>query len=109
MHREQLFCHVDGFLMRADVIELSNGRYTTADLLEAERARERAQLGRADSRVGLATERALRHGMRGLTLNDGQRAVVQAVFTSGNGIDLVQAQAGTGKTYTAARDPARGR
>ena len=101
MHREQVFRHVDAFLTRADVIDLSNGRYTTTDLLEAESARERAQLGRAESRVGLATERALRRGMRGLTLNDGQRAVLEAVFTSGNGVDLVQAQAGTGKTYTA--------
>ena len=106
MHREQVFRHVDAFLARDDVIESSNGRYTTADLLEAESARERAQLGRADSRVGLATERALRRGMRGLTLNDGQHAVVEAVFTSGNGVDLVQAQAGTARRPHRARSGA---
>jgi conjugative relaxase-like TrwC/TraI family protein len=88
------------FLARADVIELAGGRWTTQDLVDAERARESAQLGRADTRTAVMSGKAVRDGTRGLGLNDGQRWVVEAIAKSGNGVDLVQAQAGTGKTTT---------
>ena len=101
MRAGEILAHVDRFLERADVIELTGGRYTTEDLLNAERAREQAQLGRIDERTGIATDRALRDGTRGVSLNDGQRAVVEAVFRSGRGVEVIESQAGTGKTFTA--------
>ena len=101
MHAGEILAHVDRFLARQDVIELAGGRYTTQDLLNAERARQQAQLGRIDERTGIATDRALRDGTRGLSLNDGQRAVVEAVFRSGRGVEIIESQAGTGKTFTA--------
>ena len=101
MHAGEILAHVDRFLERTDVIELAGGRYTTQDLLNAERARQQAQLGRIDERTGIATDRALRDGTRGLSLNDGQRAAVEAVFRSGRGVEIIESQAGTGKTFTA--------
>ena len=74
MHAGEILAHVDRFLERTDVIELAGGRYTTQDLVNAERSREQEQLGRIDERAGIATDRALRDGTRGLSLNDGQRA-----------------------------------
>lgn len=50
------------FLARADVIELAGGRWTTQDLVDAERARESAQLGRADTRQD---RRDVREGRQG--------------------------------------------
>ena len=101
MHAGEILAHVDRFLERQDVIELAGGRYTTQDLLDAERARQQAQLGRIDERAGIATDRALRDGTRGLSLNDGQRAAVEVVFRSGRGVEIIESQAGTGKTFTA--------
>ena len=101
MHAANVLDQTNHFLAREDIIHLDGDRYTSTDLLEAETAREWAQLSRADAGVGLATERALQRGTRGLGLNREQRAVVEAVFRSGNGVDIVEAQAGTGKTYTA--------
>jgi conjugative relaxase-like TrwC/TraI family protein len=102
IHAEALIGEADRFLARGDVIELLGDRYTTRDLLDAERARQTAQLGRANTRVAVAFEKALRDGVRGLTLTLEQGAVVEGVFRSGNGVDVVEAQAGTGKTYTMA-------
>lgn len=99
-HAHDLVADVDRFLTRPDVIELQAGRYTTQNLLDAERARESAQRDRRASRVAVVAPKALRDGVRGLSLNSGQQAAVEAVLTSGNGVDLIQAQAGTGKTYT---------
>ncbi|MGB0090967.1 MAG: hypothetical protein WBP81_00275 [Solirubrobacteraceae bacterium] len=77
MHAGEVLAHVDRFRERNDVIELVGRRYTTQDLLSAERARQRAQLGRIDERTGVATDRARRDGAGGLSLNDGQRGVVR--------------------------------
>lgn len=107
---EVAFEHADRFLAkhgvrvleRGDALHGSTAWYTTHDLLEAEQARERAQVGRQDERTGIASERALSKGTQGLGLNDGQQRVVEHVFRSGNGVDIVEAAAGTGKTYTAA-------
>ena len=101
MHGDEVLAHVERFLERKDVIELAGGRYTTQDLLNAERARQQAQLGRIDERTGIATDRALRDGTRGLTLHDGQCAIVEAVLRSGRGVEIIESQAGTGKTFTA--------
>ncbi len=101
IHAGEILDHVERFLERGEVIELAGGRYTTQDLLNAEGARQQAQVGRIDERTGIATDRALRNGTGGLSLNNGQRAVVEAVFRSGRGVEIIESQAGTGKTFTA--------
>ena len=77
-----------------------DGRYSTHDLIAAERARESAQLNRTDERAGIASTRGLK-AANAFSLNSGQREVVEAVFTSGNGVDVIESQAGVGKTFTA--------
>jgi conjugative relaxase-like TrwC/TraI family protein len=91
------------FAGREDVLATDRGMLTTANLV----AVERGLVGSAAGRVGegaaqlpsRTVERALTRGAR--SLNDGQAAAVRAVAASGNGVDVIEALAGTGKTYTA--------
>jgi hypothetical protein len=68
-----------------------------------ERALIDRALTRADSRVAQLNARAVSDGLgtAGWSLNAGQAAAVRAVATSGNGVDVIEALAGTGKTHTA--------
>lgn len=75
--------------------------YTSGDILAAERrilAAAGARGGRtiSASAIGLALLEA--HANTGLDLNDGQKALVQAMATSGARVQLALAPAGTGKT-----------
>ena len=101
MRATEILALTDEFLSRTDlVVELVDGRYSTHDLIAAERARESAQLNRIDERAGIASTRGLK-AANAFSLNSGQREVVEAVFTSGNGVDVIESQAGVGKTFTA--------
>jgi conjugative relaxase-like TrwC/TraI family protein len=95
--------HGDRFLARADVIGTVGATFTSTDLLACERALIDYALGRADSRVAQLDVRAVSDavGTGGWVLNAGQAAAVRAVATSGNGVDVIEALAGTGKTHTA--------
>ncbi|WP_249012224.1 MobF family relaxase [Conexibacter sp. DBS9H8] len=92
-----------GFSLRADVLPTVHGEMTTSDLVASEERLIRAAIGRA--KTGTATLDAARvdetvsRADRQLTAD--QRDVVISVATSGNGVDVVEALAGTGKTYTA--------
>jgi conjugative relaxase-like TrwC/TraI family protein len=75
--------------------------YTNADILAAERrilAAATARDGRTvtDTSIGLAMLE--QHANSGIELNDGQKALVQAMATSGARVQLALAPAGTGKT-----------
>jgi conjugative relaxase-like TrwC/TraI family protein len=93
----------DRFLARDDVLETGRDRYTTASLVECERALIDIATSGAGSGVGVldgdgvaaTLSRSERH------LNAGQDAAVRQVTRSGNGVDVIEALAGTGKTYTA--------
>jgi conjugative relaxase-like TrwC/TraI family protein len=93
-----------GFAARGDVLQTAEGRLTTADLVAAERRLIAAAVGRAHGGTAVVDERTLERALarseRALT--DEQTAAVRAVTTSGNGVDIIEALAGTGKTFTAA-------
>jgi conjugative relaxase-like TrwC/TraI family protein len=91
------------FACREDVLRTQRGTLTGSDLVECERALIAAAVERADEGTAQleehAVEDALAAGERPLTPE--QAAAVKAVTTSGNGVDVIEALAGTGKTYTA--------
>ena len=100
MRADAILSATDRFLQRDGVVELEGGRFSTTDLVAAERARERAQLDRIGERAVITPRWAMKVADE-VPLNEGQRAVLEAVFTSRNGVDVVEAEAGTGKTFTA--------
>lgn len=106
--------HGDRFLARPDLLDVTHSDeldlpdeqetlYTTAELVSTERRLIAAAIARADSGTAVVptsvVDRALAGADRPLTFE--QEAAVRDVVTSGNGVDVVEALAGTGKTYTA--------
>ncbi len=91
------------FAERPDVIRTRGGEMTTAELVAVERQLIAAAVGRADEEVGIIdpslADRAINAADRSLTAE--QAAAVHAVTGSGHGVSVIQALAGTGKTYTA--------
>ncbi len=88
------------------VVELNNGRYTTADLLEL----ERGLLDTATDRRHDSAPRVPADAVRGAlgarpTTSDEQREMVARLVASPGGVQVVLAAAGTGKTF--ALDAAR--
>ena len=87
------------FVGRADVLETASGELTSAELVACERRLIAAATGRAGSGTGRRGRadardhagRAHRRAGRGL----------RSVARSGNGVDVIEALAGTGKTYVA--------
>ena len=79
------------------------GGFTTVDLVDCERRLIAAAAGRAGDGVGVLDERMVDRAIdaAGRPLTDGQAAVVAAAASSGRGVEVVEALAGTGKTYTA--------
>lgn len=78
-------------------------RHTTTDLVDCERRLVTNATGRIDTGVAIVPDHtidtAIRHAMQ--EPSPEQAAVIRAVATSGNGVDVVEALAGTGKTFTA--------
>jgi conjugative relaxase-like TrwC/TraI family protein len=93
----------DRFVGRDDVLATSRGRLTSAELVSREAALIESATGRSgEGAAQLAAgviERAITNSDRALTSD--QAAAVRAVAGSGNGVDVIEALAGTGKTYTA--------
>jgi conjugative relaxase-like TrwC/TraI family protein len=91
------------FLERDDVIATARGRFTTAELVGCERRLTSAVLGRRAEGFCLLEEDQAARALARLDrpLNDEQAAVVDAVTHSGRGVEVIEALAGTGKTYTA--------
>ncbi len=91
------------FAERPDVIATRDGEMTTAELVAVERRLIAAAVGRAGEETGIIdrplAERAIAAADRPLTAE--QAAAVRAVTGSGHGVSVIQALAGTGKTYTA--------
>jgi len=92
-----------GFVGRGDVLATAEGRMTTADLVSAERRLIASAIARAGAGVAVVGERSLTRALAGCDrpLTDEQAAAVRGVTTSGNGVDVIEALAGTGKTFTA--------
>ncbi|HEY7951970.1 MAG TPA: MobF family relaxase, partial [Solirubrobacteraceae bacterium] len=91
------------FTAREDVIATARGEMTTTELVGVERRLIAAVMGRAHEDCGVVgdqlTERVIAGADRELTAE--QARVVRAVAGSGHGVSVIEALAGTGKTYTA--------
>jgi conjugative relaxase-like TrwC/TraI family protein len=90
------------FAQRADVIETYRGEMTTAELLACEHGLLASAIDREDTlhRVDpTLTERVAAAPLHSLTAEQG--AAVEAVGSSTRGVVVVEARAGTGKTYIA--------
>ena len=91
------------FAERPEVIRTSRGEMTTAELVDCERRLIAAAVGRAGEGAGIVdaslAERAIARADRPLTAE--QAIAVRATVSAGHGVTVIQALAGTGKTYTA--------
>jgi len=100
---EEIRGQAERFTRRPDVLATELGEFTTADLVAYERRLIATAVGRAGEGVGVvdarAVDRVINAAVRPLT--EDQAAVVAAVASSGRGVEVVEALAGTGKTYTA--------
>ena len=96
--------HSAAFLARQDVIELEaergEPRYTTRGLLRIERELLDGARARRERSAGLAGKHAVEAALGARpTLSDEQRGLVDTLTRSGDGVQVVRAAAGTGKTF----------
>jgi len=93
----------DWFVDRGEVLRTRNDEMTTQDLVGCEKRLIDSALGRIDAGCAVVPEgqvaRALGSADRRLT--DEQAEVVRLTARSGHGVQVIEALAGTGKTYTA--------
>ena len=100
---EEVRAQAARFVEREDVMATAHGGFTTSELVACERRLISAALRRGAEAPGLLDHRHVARALARLArpLNDEQAAVVVAVAQSGRGVDVIEALAGTGKTYTA--------
>jgi conjugative relaxase-like TrwC/TraI family protein len=93
----------DRFVERQDVLVTERGELTTAELVAVERRLIAAAQGRASAGVGRVDPQIAASALAqcGRALTEGQRKAVEATVSSGHGVQVIEALAGTGKTYTA--------
>ena len=91
------------FADRQDVLRTQRGEMTTADLVAVERRLVAAAQGRASEGVGRVDQQVAEQAIERCRqpLNPGQRKAIEATVSSGHGVQVIEALAGTGKTYTA--------
>ena len=91
------------FAGRGDVLATVAGGLTTQDLVAAERRLIAAAIGRAGEGTAVVDERVLGRALARVdrALSVEQAEAVGAVARSGNGVDVIEALAGTGKTFAA--------
>ncbi len=91
------------FMDRGDVLATARGEMTSARSVDVERRLIAAVVGRAREHCGVVgdqlAERVIAGADRKLTYE--QARAVRAVVGSGHGVSVIEALAGTGKTYTA--------
>jgi len=82
---------------------VTEARHTTTNLVDCERRLVTDATGRIDTGVAVVPDHTIDTAIRHATREPSpeQAAVIRAVATSGNGVDVVEALAGTGKTFTA--------
>jgi len=93
----------DRFADLDDVLRTREGKMTSADLVACERRLIESALSRVGERCAVVPKDAIDHAVAGADrpLTTEQEEVVRASARSGHGVDVVEALAGTGKTYTA--------
>ena len=91
------------FVDRGEVLRTRNDEMTTQDLVGCERRLIDSALGRIDSGCAVVPEGEIARALAGADrrLTDEQAEVVRLTASSGHGVQVVEALAGTGKTYTA--------
>ena len=92
------------FADRDDVLATTSAALTSADLVDARAGADRGRDRVAPAKAWRGSPtRAVADAVGGSAraLNDDQARAVRAVAGSGNGVDVIEALAGTGKTYTA--------
>jgi conjugative relaxase-like TrwC/TraI family protein len=91
------------FAGRGDVLDTVTGGLTTQDLVAAERRLIAAAISRAGEGAAVVDAAVRERAMAGVDrpLSGEQAEALRGVTTSGNGVDIVEALAGTGKTFTA--------
>jgi len=91
------------FAGRGDVLDTVTGGLTTQDLVAAERRLIAAAIGRGGEGAAVVDRAVLERAVAAVDrpLSDEQAEALRGVTTSGNGVDVVEALAGTGKTFTA--------
>ena len=99
---EEIRGQAEQFTRRPDVLATELAEFTT-DLVDCERRLIAAAVGRAQDGVGVldtgAVDRVMAKADRPLTGD--QATVVREIAARGRGVEVVEALAGTGKTYTA--------
>jgi hypothetical protein len=94
---------VGRFIGRDDVLATRGRTFTSAELVAREAALIDAAVGRVGEGVAqldaVTIDRTIEKSDR--ALNADQAVAVRTVARSGNGVDVIEALAGTGKTYTA--------
>jgi conjugative relaxase-like TrwC/TraI family protein len=100
---EEIREQADRFTGRADVLATALGEFTTVDLVACERRLIASAVGRAEDGVGVLDTRSVDRviAMADRPLTADQTAVVREITARGRGVEVVEALAGTGKTYTA--------
>lgn len=89
----------DAFLARMSVVRVDEDRYTTSELLDTERTLVDAALRRREELTAAAGTGALETSLATRpVLSDEQRALITQLVTGGEGVAVVRAAAGTGKT-----------
>jgi conjugative relaxase-like TrwC/TraI family protein len=88
---------------RPDVIHTERGEMTTAELLACEKRLIAAALGRAGECAGIVAPDLIHREISRapFQLTDEQTTAVNAAIDSGDGVSVIEALAGTGKTFTA--------
>jgi conjugative relaxase-like TrwC/TraI family protein len=91
------------FIARRDVIPVGERAMTSDDLLACERALVDAAVGRAQEGCSMVDAVLVDRAFAGARwpLTGEQAAAVRAVVSSGEGVSVIEALAGTGKTYLA--------
>jgi len=93
----------DRFAGREEVLAATGGEMTTVELVECERRLIAAAVGRVGEGAGILdaaqVERAIAVAERPLTVE--QAMAVRTTVRTGDGVSVIQALAGTGKTYLA--------
>jgi conjugative relaxase-like TrwC/TraI family protein len=93
----------DWFRGRGDILRTHDGEMTTRDLVDCERRLIESAADRVGQGCGVVDDRVVERALAAADrpLTDEQEEVVRECARSGNGVQVVEALAGTGKTYTA--------
>jgi hypothetical protein len=95
-HTAGLETACDRFLAGPSVVAVNEAEWTTREILHLEASIIRSALERQAGGYGVAEPGA---ALAATELSDEQRAVIEQLTTSGNGVDVVVGVAGAGKTH----------